>query len=122
MALLSTEKYKDVIVAHFLESSILDDRNVRALADELTHIVDGVPKVRLLMNFSAVEYLSSAVLGKLIALQKKVATEGGLLKLCHIRPNILEVFKVTRLDKVFSIYENQAAAMADFSKMNIFKK
>lgn len=121
MGVLLTEKYKDVVVAYFQESSILDDRNIQALADELFDIVDRHTKIDLLLNFEAVEYLSSAVLGKLIALHKKVATEKGRLKLCAIKANILEVFKVTRLDKVLEIHPTQEAAMAAFSKKGFFR-
>jgi len=122
MAVLNTEKYKDVVIAYFMESSILNERNIQLLADELFEIVDRNLKCKLLLNFDTVEYLSSAVLGKLVALHKKIKTEKGQLKLCHIKPNILEVFKVTRLDKVLSIHDTQEKAMAAFSTGRFFTR
>ena len=57
----------------------------------------------LIIDFSTVSYLSSAVLGKLMAIHKGVSATKGVLVLCGITPNILEVFKITKLDKLFSI-------------------
>ena len=55
------------------------------------------------------QYLSSAALGKPINLKKKVGAVKGKLKLCCIHPDLLEVFKITRLDQVFEIYPEEQA-------------
>ena len=39
---------------------------------------------------------------------------GGKLKLCNIRPQIYEVFAITKLNKLFEIRENQDDAVAAF--------
>jgi anti-sigma B factor antagonist len=68
----------------------------------------------VLLNFVDVEFLSSAALGKLITLDKKVKAAGGKLKLCNIRPQIYEVFAITKLNKLFEIKDNQDEAVAAF--------
>ena len=68
----------------------------------------------LLLNFSSVEFLSSAALGKLITLDKKVKANGGRLKLSNIRPEIYEVFAITKLNKLFDIKDDEADALAAF--------
>ena len=67
-----------------------------------------------LSYFSDVEFLSSAALGKLITLDKKVKMAGGKLKLSNIRPEIYEVFAITRLNKLFTIYDDEGEAVAAF--------
>jgi anti-sigma B factor antagonist len=52
--------------------------------------------------------------GKLITLDKKVKSVKGKLRLCCIRPDIYEVFAITRLNKLFSIYDNQEKALEGF--------
>jgi anti-sigma B factor antagonist len=37
------------------------------------------------------------------------------MKLCQIRPEILEVFQITKLNKVFDIRGDEAEAIAAFS-------
>ncbi len=49
------------------------------------------------------EYLSSAALGKLITMEKKVKAAKGKLRLCCIRPEIYEVFAITKLNRLFKI-------------------
>ena len=66
------------------------------------------------MNFSAVEFLSSAALGKLITLDKKVKARKGELRLSNIRPEIYEVFAITKLNKLFNIKDDEADALASF--------
>ena len=56
-----------------------------------------------MIDFSNVKFLTSSVLGLLIRISKKVYEAEGKLRLCSIAPKILEVFKITRLDKIFEI-------------------
>jgi anti-sigma B factor antagonist len=61
-----------------------------------------------------VEYLSSAALGKLITMEKKVKAAKGKLRLCCIRPEIYEVFAITKLNRLFKICEDQERALEGF--------
>ena len=69
---------------------------------------------KLLLNFRNVDHLSSAALGMLITLNKKVKEKHGVLKLSDINRQIFEVFKITRLDRVFDIHESADHALASF--------
>jgi anti-sigma B factor antagonist len=59
--------------------------------------------------------MSSAMLGLLGQLHRKVGTAKGTLKMCNIRPEIFQVFKLTSLDKLFSIHQDAEAALATFT-------
>jgi len=74
-------------------------------------MVDADDRKKIVLDFSNVEYLSSAALGKLITLDKKVKSAKGKLRLCNIRPDIYEVFAITRLNKLFDIRETQDQAL-----------
>ena len=71
-------------------------------------------RVGLLLNFGNVEYMSSAALGKLITLNKKVQAAGGKLILCNIDPQIREVFEITKLDKLFVICGDEQEGLQKF--------
>ena len=111
---LSTEG--SVTVARFTDHKILDEENIQQMGVELSALADSGEHKKLLLNFDNVEFLSSAALGKLISLKKKASDSGTVLKLCSIRPEIFEVFKITNLDQVFQIYEDQDAALAGFAE------
>lgn len=103
---------EDVTVVRFLDRKLLDAANIQELGDELFGLVERDKRKRLLLNFSNVEFLSSAALNKLIILDKKVKTNNGKLKLCNLRPEILEVFAITRLNQLFDIADDEADALA----------
>jgi anti-sigma B factor antagonist len=111
---LSVNEVGDVAVVRFRDRKIVEDINIQELGQEMFHLIDADNRVRLLLNFSSVEFLSSAALGKLITLEKKMKAHGGTLRLCSIRPEIYEVFAITKLNRVFDIREDEADALAAF--------
>jgi anti-sigma B factor antagonist len=112
--LLDIEQQGGITIVRFAQSQVLDQSNVNELGNELMDLVEQRHRTRLLINFSKVEYLTSAVLGKLIALHKKIQELNGELKLCGIRPSIYEVFKITKLNKVFEIFDDEDQALSSF--------
>lgn len=111
---LEVEQIGDVTVVNFVDRKILDEQNIQIIGDQLFSLVDQDGLRKLLLNFSNVEYLSSAALGKLITLNKKLQGVGGRLVLCNIDPQIYEVFEITRLDKFFNIQKEEQAALQAF--------
>jgi anti-anti-sigma factor len=104
----------EVTVVRFVDRKILDEANIQELGSELFKLVEQEKRKNLLLNFSNVEFLSSAALGKLITLDKKVKANAGRLKLSNIRPEIYEVFAITKLNKLFDIKDDEADALAAF--------
>jgi anti-sigma B factor antagonist len=111
---LTVSDVGDVTVVRFVDRKILDELNIQELGQELFQLVEEDNKNRLLLNFQHVEFLSSAALGKLITLDKKVKAHGGKMKLSNIRPEIYEVFAITKLNKLFDIKDDEADALAAF--------
>jgi anti-sigma B factor antagonist len=100
-----------VSVVRFTVTKILDEQMIQDLGADLLKLVDsGCHK--LIVSFAGLEFMSSAFLGKLITLQKKVQNLGGKQVLCEIRPEIHETFEITKLDQFFTIVENDEAALA----------
>ena len=104
----------NVAVVRFMDRKILDDAIIQELGRELEGLVETDGKTYLLLNFDNVEFLSSAALGKLIKLNTTVKKSGGQLKMSNIRPEIYEVFAITRLNKFFEICEDETDALATF--------
>ena len=111
---LELEQIGDVTVVNFIDKKILDEQSIQTIGDQLFSLVDQENCRQMLLNFGNVEFLSSAALGKLIALHKKLQAVGGRLILCNIDPEIYEVFEITRLDKFFNIQKEEQAALQAF--------
>lgn len=103
-----------VKVVEFVDRKILDELSISEIRDELTNLVAAPDTTKLLLCFRHVEHLSSAALGVLITLNKQVAEKKGRLKLSDITPQIYEVFKITRLNKLFDIHDTMEKALAAF--------
>ena len=112
---IEVEEVGDVAVVGFVDKRILDEQNIQLIGEQLFELVDNDGHKKILLDFANVEYLSSAALGKLITMNKKVKGAAGQLRLCHIKPEIYEVFEITRLNKVFPIHESQEAALEEFT-------
>lgn len=55
------------------------------------------------VDFSQLDYISSAGLGVLLGTQKRLAGSGQRLKLTHLNQHIREIFRIAGFDRVFEI-------------------
>jgi anti-sigma B factor antagonist len=104
----------DVAMVQFLDKKLMDQQVIQDLGDELFALVEKEKHQKLLLNFASVEFLVSAALNKLILLDKKVKTAGGKLILCNLKPEIFDVFAITRLTQLFVIKRTEQEALAAF--------
>ena len=105
----------NVTVVRFGEHRILDELAVKTIGDELNEIADHKDCRNLVLNFASVVGLSSLMLGKLLMLQKKMASKPGTLTLCEIEPEVQEVFAVTKLSHILDIRESEDDAIRTFA-------
>jgi anti-sigma B factor antagonist len=112
-ALLRIQKQNDVGVISFVTSRILDQSNVQQLGEEFEDLVDKHKLEKIVLNFENVSYMSSAVMGKLVGLLKKVKNAGGRLILCNIEDGIYEIFEIMRFDKMFDIRKTEDEAVIE---------
>ncbi len=55
------------------------------------------------LNFSDLEYISSAGLGILLKTQKRLAESGAALKIRHVNHHIYDVFRYSGFNSIFDI-------------------
>jgi anti-sigma B factor antagonist len=111
---LEISEIGDVTVVRFLDRRILDVTNIEELGAELFALIEKDHRKNVLLNFAGVEFLSSAALNKLIVLDRKVKRIGGKLKLSDLRPEIYEIFVITKLHEVFDIRNGEKEALEAF--------
>jgi anti-sigma B factor antagonist len=111
---LRIKRSTGVSVIEFADRKILEELSIQEIGEELHQVVESEPGIKLLLNFKNVDHLSSAALGMLITLNKKVKEQSGELKLSDINRQIFEVFKITRLNRVFDIHDTADQALTQF--------
>lgn len=108
---LKLEKQPGVTIASFRDSSILDVVTIQQIGKELGDVVAGLGTGKLVLDFTDVRFLSSQALGTLVSLQRQADSVGARVVLCSIRPEIVRIFKITNLDKVFRFFGGRAEAL-----------
>lgn len=73
---------------------------------------------RLVVNFFHVDRCSSSVLGKLVALRRKIMNARGRLTLCCCSGNMLEALKVTGLRRLFDVFDSEPEAI-EFMRQDV---
>ena len=114
-ARLNVSHDKDVSVVEFIDNKILDELNIAEIGQALAALLDAKDRPKLLLDFTNVDHLSSAALGMLINVNNRIKQQNGQLRLASIKPQIMEVFVITRLNRLFKIAANRAEAMASFA-------
>ena len=112
---IQTAKKDDIHIVLFKDKKILDDTVLDEIKTEINRLMGNASGPDMLLDFSNVEFMSSAMLGLLGQMHRKISTGHGRLKMCSIRPEIFQVFKLTNLDKLFSIHKDAPTALATFT-------
>lgn len=109
-------------ITHHTEGGVLVARTCEArvdarLASELKQrllelIASGHPRIAL--DLSEVEFLDSSGLGAIIAALKQLDGQGDLV-IVGAKPAVKNLFRLTRMDKVFRMYPGTAEAVAALS-------
>lgn len=110
----------DILTIRILDERLIDPEQLKRLFDDLYAILGKSEEQQVVLDFGSVKFMASAMLGKLVALKKKCDEYKAKLKLCSVSPDILEVFKITKLNKVFDIQSDEATARKSFNKRGFF--
>jgi anti-sigma B factor antagonist len=102
----------------FTDQKILEEKDIKALTESIMSVIEQAERINLILDFGNVRFLSSAVLGLLIRVSKRIYEREGQLGLCNISPKIYEIFKITRLTKTFDIYNSVENAVEGLSQPN----
>jgi anti-anti-sigma factor len=104
----------DVAIVQILATRIAGILETEQVGRELYDVLDGNNYNQLVLDFSSVDFISSAMFGKLIHLNSKIKSRGGTLTLCGIRPDVREVFHICGLDRIFNIRQDESDALPPF--------
>ncbi len=69
---------------------------------------------KIVVDFSGVPYVDSSGLATLIELLQRLKKVGGALRICCVPEKVKNVFEITKLHKLFDIFDDQASALENF--------
>ena len=107
---ISVQYSDNIIVITFTENKILETSDINLLDDSISNVIEQSENNKFIFDFCNVKFLSSAVLGLLIRLSKKIYEKQGQMVFCNIQPKLYEVFQITRLTQIFDIFDDLDSA------------
>jgi anti-sigma B factor antagonist len=87
---------------------------VQDVSAELIDVLTSRREPKVVLNLSAAHFMSSAMLAHMVKLHRKIQEAKGRLRLCGLRPVIMDAFKVSHFDRIFDIYPDEVSALKKF--------
>ncbi|MBF0484526.1 MAG: STAS domain-containing protein [Candidatus Omnitrophica bacterium] len=71
-------------------------------------------KTKVLIDFNKVDFIDSSGIASLIEMFQNLEKVGGQMRLCHVNKNIIGLFEITKVHKLFGMFENREEALKEF--------
>ncbi len=107
----------DTVVVCVAVELLTEDVNLEQFGHELFALVEQFGCRRLVVDLGAVRVVTSAGLGKMITLHRKMHRHQGTVVFCDVQPAVEDVLRTSRLITYLSVAANQEAALASFPKV-----
>jgi len=123
MSTIKTRTVNHWEVVRFLAPRLTDPITVAQAQQDLDAIVDPLPlRCQVAVDFSHVEYVSSQVIGMMLGLRDRVSKKHGTLVLCKLGKHVLDVMKVTRLDRHFTFSDSVSRVVGQTERARASKR
>lgn len=99
---LNREKIKGCNVL-FIQEERIDAHNSGELKEAILHLIEQ-GEVNIIVQLAQVRFIDSSGLGALLSGYKNAALKSGRLAITNMQPQVLSMFELTRLNRVFDIY------------------
>jgi anti-sigma B factor antagonist len=91
----------------------LDTMHFPMVDQELSSLIAGNRK-EIVLDCRELEYISSSGLRVLLKALKQMESVNGRLTICHLQPQITQIFKISGFDHLFEIYPGKQEAIASY--------
>lgn len=108
----SIEERGPVVVVHLSKPALSEEDNIEQLAQELSLLVEQYGCRRLVADFQIVTLITSAALGKFIALHRNLHRRDGRLAICSVTGMVRDVLEATKLHEYFKLTNTVDEAVA----------
>jgi len=98
---LNAYSNEDVMVVT-IDASRIDASVAIQFKDQMREITAGGPRT-IILDMAQVDFIDSSGLGAVVAAMKLVGADRKL-ELAHLSPTVAKVFKLTRMDGIFTIH------------------
>ena len=112
---LEIDQLGDVTVVRFTTRTILGNDAIEAIGTQLLGLVEEAGCRQFVLNLENVESISTAMVGKLVSLHRRLDAAQGRLVLCRLGPFLIEIFKILNLGQLARVYGEEQEAVQSFA-------
>ncbi|MFW6053167.1 MAG: STAS domain-containing protein [Desulfosalsimonas sp.] len=110
-----SEKTGDVLVIRVIEDAV-DAANALEFKNEISPLLKTSKKVALDMN--RVKFMDSSGVGAMLSCLRVLHEENGELKLFNVKEQLVQLFKLVRLDRIIDIHDSKKEALKAFKDLS----
>jgi anti-sigma B factor antagonist len=113
MPMLSSRRENDILIVR-PDVERLDASIATSFKHKMAEFIAG-GNHSIILDLSRIEFIDSSGLGAIVSSLKSIADRGDLI-LYGITKNVMSMFRLTRMDRVFQIFSSEAEALSSLSK------
>lgn len=95
--------------------SLTEEENLEQLERDFITLTDTFGARFVVVDLQSVSYMTSAAVGKLIALHRRLARESGRLILCRPQPAVRSTFAISQLLNYFTVADSTEDALSQLT-------
>ena len=111
---LITTTSDDVQILDFEQTRILDQETVDSIGGELNAIAQATEIKKIVVDLNRIELMTSTMIGQFVTFNNQCKEREIAVHFCNLTSEIQNLFKITKLDSMFSIFETREKAIDSF--------
>jgi len=104
----------DVLILDFEETRILDQEMVDKIGAAMQNVSQTTEVKKIIVDMNRIELMTSTMIGQFVSFNNRCKERSIAVHFCNLTSQISELFKITKLDSVFTIAANREKAVALF--------
>ena len=111
---VSVHEQDRVVILRFVVHRIIDGTGLDAWSEQLKD--PSMEGKHIMLDFSNVQFISSAAVNKLIVLDRAVKRSGRRLVMFGLQRSVRTIMTITRMDEVFTIVADEPSAWSELGE------
>ncbi|MDF1574129.1 MAG: STAS domain-containing protein [Bacteroidales bacterium] len=113
--MLETKKTEDVLVVSLKDSQRLNAMIAEPVKEHLLQFFNK-PKAKVIFDLHNITFIDSTGFGVFLSAMKAANNNYGQFKICHVKSEVMELFKLLQLHHVFEIYDELDPCLKSFNQ------
>ena len=107
------ERRGAIQIVIFMVDHLIDQGIIQIVGKQLEQLVVKSGQPKMIIDFSNLDHVSSAMLGVLVDLHRTAQKMNGEVRLASLSPSLSNVVKISQLEKLLKIYSTTQDAATD---------